>query len=108
MTNDIAIRPSVAAALGGLNRAIIIEHVILNCKGFEWMRATHADWVESMPWLGESTIRKQIAQLRKDGWLETAHLSNSHDRTLHYAANQIKVSEACLKFKHVDALWQRP
>ena len=109
----IPCRPALAVALKSADKALIIESVIWSIadkknkkfydhchhEGRWYMWDTYEQWHQKMPWLAQSTIRKYIASLRKDGWLLTANLAKDpRDRTLFYTVDQTKIDEAYMAF----------
>jgi len=75
--------PAIAKELKNSDKAFMIEYMVWSVKekrlkpdyykdcfkdGLFYMWDTYKVWHQRMPWLGESTIRKYIAQLRDDEW----------------------------------------
>lgn len=109
-------RPALAVALKCPNKAMILEYMVWSIKekegdplyahackdGVYYMWDTYAKWQRRMPWLGESTIRKYMNSLRKDGWVSTESLSmNSFNRTLYYTVDYAKVAQAYDQFEQM-------
>ena len=109
-------RTALAVALKSERKATILEFVRHCCESKkdnrfphcyyegEWyMWDTYDAWQRRMPWVSLSTIRKTFSEMRKDGWLKTAHLSpNKTDRTLYYTVNKAKVQRAYAQFEHME------
>ena len=99
----------LAKALKCPNKAMIIQHMVWSIKDKEgkpfyekyqrdgeyYMWNTHDEWHQLMPWLGHSTIRKHLAELKNDGWIFTCNLSETPtDRTIYYTVDMVKYTSA--------------
>ncbi|MCM3768453.1 conserved phage C-terminal domain-containing protein [Neobacillus niacini] len=90
--NPVMIIPSLAVKLG-LNEAVILQqihywvhasrHVI---EGRKWIFNTYKNWQEQLPFWSESTIKRTIHSLEKQGLLLSGNWNRSKmDKTKWYA-----------------------
>ncbi len=108
--------PGIANAVKSPDKAFMIEYMVWSIRdkqtkpdfykdfskdGRFYMWDTYKNWHVRMPWLGESTIRKYLSDLRKDEWIFTAFLArDNRDRTLFYTV------DLDLYSKTVASFWQ--
>jgi DnaD/phage-associated family protein len=96
----LVILPSLAAAIG-LNESIVVqqlhywleksEHVY---DGHKWIYNTYEDWREQFPFWSESTIRRIITKLEKQGIIVAANFNRSKiDKTKWYRIDYDKLAE---------------
>ncbi|UYB50132.1 replication protein (plasmid) [Lysinibacillus capsici] len=95
----LQVLPSLAIQIG-LNEAIIIQQVhywLLLSKnerdGFKWVYKKYEDWEEEFPFWSNSTIRRSIRNLEKEGLLISSDKYNKFgaDKTKWYRINYQKL-----------------
>lgn len=98
--NPVMIIPSLAVKIG-LNEAVILQqihywvqtsrHVI---EGRKWIFNTYKDWQEQLPFWSESTIKRTIHSLEKQGFLLSGNWNRSKmDKTKWYTINYQQLEE---------------
>lgn len=96
----LVILPSLAAAVG-LNESIILQqlHYWLErsnhiYEGHKWVYNTYEEWREQFPFWSESTIRRIITKLEKQGLIITGNFNRSKiDKTKWYRINYEKLAQ---------------
>lgn len=96
----LIVLPSLAREIG-LNEAIVLQqiHFWLNKKvnyedGEYWVYNTYEDWANQFPFWSQSTVRRILNKLEKDGLLKSANYNKLKvDRTKWYTINYEKVVE---------------
>ncbi|MBY6276804.1 DnaD domain-containing protein [Symbiobacterium thermophilum] len=96
----LVILPSLAAAVG-LNESIILQqlHYWLErsnhiYEGHKWVYNTYEEWREQFPFWSESTIRRIITKLEKQGFIITGNFNRSKiDKTKWYRINYEKLTQ---------------
>lgn len=95
----LQVLPSLAIRIG-LNEAIIVQQVhywLLLSKnerdGFKWVYKKYEDWEEEFPFWSNSTIRRSIGSLEKEGFLISTDKYNKFraDKTKWYRINYQKL-----------------
>jgi uncharacterized phage protein (TIGR02220 family) len=98
--NPVMIIPSLAVKIG-LNEAVILQqihywvhgsrHVI---EGRKWIFNTYKDWQEQLPFWSESTIKRSIHSLEKQGLLLSGNWNRSKmDKTKWYTIDYQQLDE---------------
>ncbi|MCH6265342.1 conserved phage C-terminal domain-containing protein [Neobacillus citreus] len=98
--NPVMIIPSLAVKIG-LNEAVILQqihywvhgsrHVI---EGRKWIFNTYKDWQEQLPFWSESTIKRAIHSLEKQGLLLSGNWNRSKmDKTKWYTIDYQRLEE---------------
>ena len=79
----LCVLPSLATAVG-LNQAIVLQQVHYRCRvrAEGWWRAPLAELRDEFPFWSEATIKRVLASLGRDGFLESRQVGT--DRTKHY------------------------
>ncbi|RDI45655.1 DnaD domain-containing protein [Falsibacillus pallidus] len=98
--SPILVLPSLAVK-AGLNEAIILQqfHYWISSsrhehEGRKWVYNTYEQWQKQFPFWSISTIRRTIAKLEKDGWIESRNYNKSKlDNTKWYSICYEKLSE---------------
>lgn len=110
------IDPYIASSLGGMEKAWIIESVVDSIHrkevsaheedsrwyidGHYWMKDTAETWNSHLPWLGIATIKRYLAELKKNGWLISAKFgSKNGDQTNWYRVDMEKYADALARFQ---------
>ncbi|OQP00880.1 replication protein [Geobacillus sp. 44C] len=96
----LVILPSLAAAIG-LNESIVLQqlHYWLERstnvqEGHTWVYNTYEEWKEQFPFWSESTIRRIITKLEKQGLIITGNFNRSKiDKTKWYRINYEKLAQ---------------
>jgi DnaD/phage-associated family protein len=96
----LVILPSLAAAIG-LNESIVLQqlHYWLERstnvhEGYTWVYNTYEEWQEQFPFWSESTIRRIITKLEKQGLIITGNFNRSKiDKTKWYRINYEKLAQ---------------
>lgn len=95
--HSLQVLPSLAC-LVGLERAIILQQIHFtlrmpksgrNIGGHHWIYNTAKDWQrDHFPWWSESSIRKHLTALEKDGYVISAQFDKAHwDHKKYYRIN---------------------
>ncbi|WP_433750722.1 DnaD domain-containing protein [Falsibacillus pallidus] len=98
--SPILILPSLALK-AGLNEAIILQqfHYWISSsrhehEGRKWVYNTYEQWQKQFPFWSVSTIRRTIAKLEIEGWIESGNFNKSKlDNTKWYSICYEKLSE---------------
>ncbi|OQM47511.1 replication protein [Anoxybacillus sp. UARK-01] len=96
----LVILPSLAKTVG-LNESIILQqlHYWLErsthtYEGYKWVYNTYEEWQEQFPFWSESTIRRIITKLEKQGLIITGNFNRSKiDKTKWYRINYEKLQQ---------------
>jgi DnaD/phage-associated family protein len=96
----LVILPSLAATIG-LNESIVLQqlHYWLERstnvhEGHTWVYNTYEEWQEQFPFWSESTIRRIITKLEKQGLIITGNFNRSKiDKTKWYRINYEKLAQ---------------
>jgi DnaD/phage-associated family protein len=96
----LVILPSLAATIG-LNESIVLQqlHYWLERstnvhEGHTWVYNTYEEWQEQFPFWSESTIRRIITKLEKQGFIITGNFNRSKiDKTKWYRINYEKLAQ---------------
>jgi hypothetical protein len=94
----LMIIPSLAVKIG-INEAIVLQqmHFCLSSskqiiKGRKWIYNTYKDWQNQMPFWSESTIKRAIYSLEKQGYLISANWNQTKmDKTKWYTIDYQRV-----------------
>jgi len=106
--NPLLVLPSLAVKIG-LKEAIILQQIhywILKSKhlydGRYWIYNTYLDWQKQFPFWGESTIKKTILKMEKDGLLISGNFNKlKQDRTKWYSIDYEKIPEILLPTQEI-------
>jgi DnaD/phage-associated family protein len=109
----LVILPSLAAAVG-LNESIVLQqlHYWLErsnhiYEGHKWVYNTYEEWREQFPFWSESTIRRIITKLEKQGLIITGNFNRSKiDKTKWYRINYEKLAQLERPVYEVDSSGQ--
>lgn len=97
----IAFQPSLAVKFG-MTKAIILQHLHWRSRKSwhewndkKWVKTTYKQLQEQLPFIKESTIRKAIKELEKQGCLDIRHDNSGKylDRTNYYRIDYMVVDE---------------
>lgn len=106
----LIVLPTLAAAIG-LNEAIVLQQIhywmpksTFEHDGKTWIYNTAAQWQEQLPFWSESTIRRALNSLKKQGLIEVERLSpDRRDKTSYYTINYDKLAEKSEQNRVTDA-----
>jgi hypothetical protein len=95
----IPLYPSLAVALDGSDRALILQQLnywLTRSTHFRdgryWVYNTHAEWQEQFPWMSLSTVRRILLYLEEQGLVVTANYNRQKtDRTKWYAIDDAAI-----------------
>lgn len=95
----IPLYPSLAVALGGADRALVLQQLnywLVRSKhihaGRYWVYNTVEAWQVQFPWLSQSTVRRILAYLEQEGLILTGNYNRvATDRTKWYTIDDAAV-----------------
>lgn len=97
--NPIMIIPSLALKMG-LNEAVVLQQIhywIVKSShvmdGRKWIYNTYKEWQVQLPFWSESTIKRTIKSLEKQGYLISGNFNSKMDQTKWYSIDYKKLSE---------------